>query len=221
MDHRIIKALAEALKPAIGEAFQKAVAPLQARLDEIEARTPASGEKGERGEKGDPGEAGLPGAPGKDADIAEIERLLAELVAAELAKVPPPKDGRDGQPGVPGHNGQHGIDGKDGLGFDDLTEDYEDDGRVLVRRFLREGTVIKEFRHVTSSVLDRGVWRDQPLPFLKGDGVTWRGSFWIAQEPTSEKPGDGKTWRLAVKHGRDGKDGVLRPAAEPKPIELR
>ncbi|WP_122523591.1 phage portal protein [Pseudomonas viridiflava] len=42
-----------------------------------------------------------------------------------------------------------------------------------------------------------------------GDTVTWAGSLWHCDEPTSDKPGElnSKGWRLAVKKGRDGKDG--------------
>jgi len=55
-------------------------------------------------------------------------------------------------------------------------------------------------------VIDRGVFRADGL-YDKGDGVTFGGSFWIAQTETAARPGEGNTdWRLAVKKGRDGKD---------------
>lgn len=43
-----------------------------------------------------------------------------------------------------------------------------------------------------------------------GDTVTWAGSLWHCDEATSDKPGElgSKGWRLAVKKGRDGKDGI-------------
>lgn len=50
----------------------------------------------------------------------------------------------------------------------------------------------------------RGVWREGS--YQKGDTCTWAGSLWHCDEPTSEKPGMGKGWRLAVKRGADGKD---------------
>jgi hypothetical protein len=42
-----------------------------------------------------------------------------------------------------------------------------------------------------------------------GDTVTWGGSLWHCDFATNEKPGEpgSKGWRLAVKKGRDGKDG--------------
>lgn len=40
-----------------------------------------------------------------------------------------------------------------------------------------------------------------------GDLVTWAGSSWHCNEPTTTKPGEGaKAWTLMVKRGRDGKD---------------
>jgi hypothetical protein len=50
----------------------------------------------------------------------------------------------------------------------------------------------------------------QPSEFLQGDSVTYAGSLWIAEKdgPVG-KPGEPGSdgWRLAVKRGRDGKDG--------------
>jgi hypothetical protein len=36
--------------------------------------------------------------------------------------------------------------------------------------------------------------------------ASWGGSIWHANEETTEKPGTGPAWTLAVKRGRDGKD---------------
>ncbi len=77
-----------------------------------------------------------------------------------------------------------------------------DGGRTLRWQF---GDNIVELK--TAIVLDAGVWKDGAA-YAEGDGVTWAGSFWIAQADTSAKPGgEGEDWRLAVKRGRDGKDG--------------
>lgn len=67
--------------------------------------------------------------------------------------------------------------------------------------------VLREFR--LPVVIDRGVWK--AASYAAGDGVTWGGSFWIAQRVTeaAEKPGDESgAFRLAVKKGSDGRDGV-------------
>lgn len=107
------------------------------------------------------------------------------------------------EPGPPGEKGERGNPGRDGFGFDDLSVHYDGE-RGVTFRFAR-GEEVKEFSLDLPIVLDRGVWREGA--FKKGDGVTWGGSFFIAQEDTSDKPETSKSWRLAVKRGRDGRDG--------------
>lgn len=53
----------------------------------------------------------------------------------------------------------------------------------------------------------RGVFKSGE--YEPGDVVTWGGSAWHCEEVTSDKPGEvgSKGWTLAVKRGRDGKDG--------------
>ena len=62
-------------------------------------------------------------------------------------------------------------------------------------------------------VLDAGVYKPD-VAYVRGDGVTWRGSLWIAQCDTSAEPEKSRDWRLAVKRGRDGKDGATGPRGE-------
>lgn len=108
---------------------------------------------------------------------------------------------------VPGPAGANGKDGRDGLGMDDFEESFDGE-RTFTRRYVREGKVLREYSWTVPYVLDRGVYR-AGIEYAQGDGVTWAGSFWIAQAPTSEKPGDGATaWRLAVKAGRAGRDAA-------------
>jgi integrin beta 3 len=152
----------------------------------------APGQKGEPGERGADGIHGKDGTPGRDG----------------LAGLP----GRDGKDGAPGQNGT------DGLGFDDLTVTH-DGARNVTLRFA-QGEKVKEFPIVLFVPLDKGVWRDGDT-YEKSDCVSFGGSLWIAQEATTDKPGDSKAWRLAVKRGRDGKDGVVKPAADPKPVPLK
>jgi hypothetical protein len=121
---------------------------------------------------------------GRDADMdalkAEIERMVSEI--------PRPSDGEDG------------------VGFDDMEFALAEDERTLVIT-AEKGERKREWSFRLSHILDRGVWqRDRPGGYLKGDGVTWGGSFWIATEDTSEKPDSGKGWRLAVKKGRDARE---------------
>lgn len=116
---------------------------------------------------------------GADADMAALERSIAEKFEA----LPTPKDGIDG------------------IGFDDMRCEIRDDGVHLV---WEKGDVAKEAR--LPIPIDRGVWKDTGA-YLMGDGVTWGGSFFIAQKDDPGKPETaGCGWRMAVKRGRDGKD---------------
>lgn len=138
---------------------------------------------------------------GKDADVATVANLISEGIAV----LPPARDGRDGS------------DGKDGLGFDDL--EFEHDGeRGFALKFVK-GERTKRFEFSVPVVLDRGVYRDGQQ-YEKADAVTFGGSLFIAQCDTSEKPETGKDWRLAVKHGRNGKDGVVRQILPPTPVKI-
>lgn len=87
-----------------------------------------------------------------------------------------------------------------------MTVEHDGD-RGCIFRFER-GDLKKEFTLSFPMVLDRGVWREQG--YAKGDGVTWGGSFFIAQRATEphEKPGASDAFRLSVKKGRDGRDGA-------------
>jgi integrin beta 3 len=177
--------------------------------DGVDGRNGADGQNGKDGPAGLDGKDGAPGLNGKDGvgvAGAIIDRAgglvltLSDGTTRDLGQVVG-KDGIDGGAGVPGASGRDGADGRDGLGFEDI--DLVEDERGITLRFQR-GQVVKEF--VLPVVVDRGVWREQE--YCKGSGVTWAGSFWIAQRDTSGKPdtADGG-WRLAVKRGRDGKDG--------------
>lgn len=164
------------------------------------------GPTGPQGERGAPGTVGEKGADGRDGvglAGAVIDRggdLVVTLTNGEHKNLGPVlgKDGRDGDPGMKGTDGR---DGADGLGFDDL--DLVEREKGLMLRFAR-GDAVKEYP--LPVVIDQGVWREGS--YAKGSGTSWAGSFWIAQRDTSDKPDTPESgWRLAVKRGRDGKDG--------------
>lgn len=92
-----------------------------------------------------------------------------------------------------------GKNGVDGVGFDELSAEYDGE-RTITLRFER-GETVKTFSFEMPVVLDRGVWREGE--YRAGDGVTHSGSYWIAQRDTSDRPETGDNWRLAVKRGRD------------------
>ena len=154
-------------------------------------------------------EAGIVvGRDGKDgATNGDFEAMLA-LIKAELAKRaarPEPQPGRDGQPGLPGRDGAPGKDGADGVGFDDLQVTYDGE-RKFTFRFVR-GEKVKEFDFTVPMAIYRGVFKEGTA-YVTGDQVSFGGSIWHCLEPTTDKPGQGNpAWKLACKHGRDGRDG--------------
>lgn len=120
----------------------------------------------------------------------EFERRAQDTLQKAIDKMPVPKDGKDGI---------------DGVGFDDLEVEF--DGVKTVTFKMARGDVTKQFDLTMPVVVDCGVFKDGHV-YTPGDSVTWAGSYWIAQKETGAKPDSPESgWRLAVKKGRDGKDG--------------
>lgn len=174
------------------------------------------GDVGERGEAGIPGINGKDGAPGRDALQIEILSAIDETRSFPRGTFARYRNGlirsfRDTDPitGELEKSGWEvivsgpifGIVQKDDLrSFDVIAT--ETGGKEIVRTF------------TMPVVLDRGVFKDGG-DYVRGDGVTWDGSFWICQvEFTKAKPGTSGDWRLAVKRGGEGKPGKPEP---PKP----
>lgn len=101
---------------AMGSIVSSAIAPLQKRIDELEARTPERGEKGEAGKDAEPLDA--------DAIVAELVakllasdglKTLADMAASsavvEYLQANPVQHGKEGPQGP---QGEKGLDGKDG-----------------------------------------------------------------------------------------------------------
>jgi hypothetical protein len=122
----------------------------------------------------------------------EFERRASDLMQRCIDRIEKPKDGLNGK------------DGLDGLGFEDVAVSY-DGARTFTVKFV-SGDRTKEFPFRIPALLEQGVYA-AGRAYEKGDGVTFQGSYWIAQTDTAGKPGESADWRLAVKKGRDGKDG--------------
>ena len=213
----------EAITAALNEQVRLAVAAIPAPKDGRDGvdgkdgeagRDGQNGKDGQQGQRGEPGEQGTPGRDGlhgqngksfgiEDAEILlkhhwsawelEFERRAAVALDKALDRLPKPADGVDGK------------DGADGLGFDDL-EVQHDGGRHLCIKFVR-GERVRKFDFEIPVVIDQGIYKEGST-YVAGDGVTWGGSYWIAQSETKAKPDSlDSGWRLAVKKGRDGKDG--------------
>lgn len=231
----IAKAVAE-LRGELGRRIDDLAAALRREipaapdLDDIARRSaelvpkPADGRDGQNGSDGkdgrdgvdgDPGDPGQNGSDGRDGvdgksvtvdDVQpvmeaalsrwalEFERRAQDTLQRAVDRLPVPANGKDGR------------DGTDGLGFDDLSVEYDGE-RGLVLRFQR-GDQVKEHAMVLPVPIDRGVYRPDGK-YERGDTVTFGGSTWIAQkDEPADKPGGGDGWRLAVKKGRDGRDGA-------------
>ncbi|WP_424135126.1 hypothetical protein [Roseomonas chloroacetimidivorans] len=190
------KAFGAAVVDAVKGHVDRAMAPVLARLEELEKQRSVAGALIDR--KGsliltlsDGSQKEVGPVVGKDADLKEV----AAMVHEEAGKISALRDA---------------------FGLDDLSVDYDGE-RTIVLRFARSGQT-KEFTLALPVVLDRGAWREGTT-YAKGDAVTWAGSLWIAQTATKSKPdaADG-SFRLAVKRGRDGKDGTVTAKVPPQPI---
>jgi hypothetical protein len=107
------------------------------------------------------------------------------------------------------------VRGSDGLGFDDLTVDY--DGERTIALVFTKGKRVERKEIVLPIPVDRGVWREGET-YQRGDAVTWGGNLSIAQRDTTAKPEASDDWRLAVRKGRDGKPGTM-PAPRPETVK--
>lgn len=142
-----------------------------------------------------PGPVGPPGAPGTNGRDG--------LNGKDGLNGTDGKDGVHGKDGRDGLNGKDGMNGQDGVGFDDVDLVFDEEKGYVFR--LTKGDRVKEF--AVPWPWDAQVWTaGQTYP--KSAGVTWDGHFWIAQQDTTDQPGEGsKAWRLAVRRGKQGKEG--------------
>jgi len=197
------------------------------------ANPPAAGKDGSDGQDGD---------AGADADMDALKSHCEDLIAA----LPRPENGKDGADGVGlagamidrdgelnvtltngevrklgpvvGKDGLNGERGPEGFSLTDFDTDWRPEEKALVLRWTAGETTYSHELFVPY-VRDVGVWTEG-RSYLQGDGVTWAGSFWIAQDDTTEKPDVGKGWRLAVKRGRDGKDFAGPKAPTKAPVRI-
>lgn len=216
--------------------IQSATQPLATRLEAVEQRAgvpgPAGerglkGEQGERGEKGEPGERGAPGEHGETGARGEKgepgergqkgDQGIPGRDALALDILPAIDQSRSYPRGTYARH-QNGLwraaADTDGLrnwecivaGIAGFAFEQTDERNLTLTATLSDGSQVQHAVKFTHPI-DRGVYTADGL-YLKGDGVTWGGSWFVAQDdhPT-DKPGTSDQWRLAVKRGRDGRDG--------------
>lgn len=183
------------------------------------------GMRGEKGEDGLAGRDGLQGEAGRDAlQIELVDGIDAQKryqrntyavhrggIVRAFKATDPLGDGDIEKFGW--HVVLNGIDGEE--------ETCSEDGRTVTRttRYTSGKEMVRTFK--IAAILDRGIYKPD-ASYTKGDGVTFGGSFFVAQKDAPGKPEDGAGgWRLAVKRGRDGRDGVMKePAPAPQPVRL-
>ncbi|MNV19982.1 hypothetical protein D3C71_1108660 [compost metagenome] len=152
------------------------------------------------------GENGI-GAAG--AFIDRAGNLIITLSNGETRDLGPVV-GKDGEPGKPG---------KDGFNLEDFDASVMDDGRTVLLSFDR-GDLSYKVELGFNVMLYCGVFKEGH-DYVRGDTVTWGGSLWHCDQPTSEKPGDGsKSWTLCAKKGRDGKDGSIKSEKVFEPVRV-
>lgn len=212
------------------DALEKALRELPVPKDGKDGDRGERGEtgKGEKGDKGDPGDTGRDGRdavgePGRDALQIEILPTIDESRSYARGTFASFRGGI-----VRSLRNTDPLQGRDlsragwaviVQGIASESEEFSDDGRTEKRiTEYTDGTKLE--RTVTRAiVLYRGVF-EEGVMYAKGDGISFGGSFWIAQTETQDKPGTSQNWRLSVKKGRDGRDGVVKPTPAPTTIKL-
>ena len=179
------------------------------------------------------------GVDGKSVALADLQEFVEDAVAKSAAILKPKdgvdgKDGRDGKDGTSVHPDTIALmvreaadkvaasmpkpkDGRDGFSLEDFSMSLAEDGRTLSFLFTR-GDVKVERSVKMETLIYREVWREGE--YERGDVVTWGGSAWHCKQQTTDKPGTSSAWKMMVKEGRAGKDGVVTTPAPPKPVKV-
>lgn len=175
---------------------------------------------------------------GESVPVEQVQRMIDEAVIKAVSGIDRPKDGENGrdalqlelQPSIDleksyprGTYARHagglwrafettkGLHGWECVveGIADLRID-QPSGRefTIVARTSSGAEVSKSIK--VAALVDKGIFRADG-DYEAGDGVTWGGSFFIAQKDLPVgKPGEPgcEGWRLAVKRGRDAGKGM-------------
>ncbi|WP_248884238.1 phage gp6-like head-tail connector protein [Escherichia coli] len=144
-----------------------------------------------------------PGSDGKDALSIELEPFIDEKKSYPRGTYATHNGGL-----WRSHEKTHGMRGweciVDGVSNVDIKQDNQRTFSISLER--ASGAV-----EVKSFDVPVTIYRDvfkTGTEYQPGDTVTWGGSMWHCNEPTTDKPGEtgSKGWTLAVKKGRDLRD---------------
>lgn len=224
-----VDALSTMIADIVSDEVGKAVAPLHAKIGELEAK-PAGVLMDEVKAVAEimisdafvvrPAQGGTEG----NADLTAINETIAAEVAKAVTAIPVPKNGenaagivealkdngelvltlQDGRlirTGI--RDGKDGSPGKDGFSLSDFDANVSEDGRTILLSFEQESDRF-EVEMKFPVPIYRGVFKEGE-EYEAGDMATWGGSLWHCDEKTTDKP-DAGPWRLCVKKGRDGRD---------------
>lgn len=206
----------DAFGAAMGELIREAVAPLHARIKELETQVkaiPAAAPPqfkepvdGMPGKDGEPGAKGLDGIGLAGAMIDRDGGLVITLTNGEVKSL-----GR-----VVGKDGE---DGKDGISLEAFELEYIADTHEINVKAVCAGRT-RELRYPAGGIRPAGYWRDGTKAVC-GEAWVHDGSLWIAVKDTPQKPAtnmDG--WIIAARKGRDGERGGSGKAPDLSPIKL-
>ena len=208
---------------AMGEAIKAAVAPLQAKIKELESsldmmadavrdKGPTPGSVGPSGKDGAPGEKGADGIGLAGAMIDRDGNLQITMTNGEVKNLGPVV-GKDGI------NGTNGTDGKDGLSLDSFDMEYIPESHEIAIKAVCQGRS-KEIRYSAGGIRPAGYWREGTKA-KAGEAWVHDGSLWVAMKDCASKPAtndDG--WIIAARKGRDGENGKAAKPVDNSPIKL-
>lgn len=225
--------IAAAIAASVQARVEKAIAPLLARLDALEAKempdlagellasdrlktlidlqvTEAVAEivpePGKDGEKGEPGADGV-GLAGFV--VNEAGELVATNTKGEAFNL-----GR-----IRGYDGKDGEKGADGLGFEDMSVRFNEDSTFTL--MYQRGDQVKEFTSPQLGVRHKGYWRDGHKA-VAGDLWVHAGTCWVAKCETQATPSRvSEDWEIFASKGRDGERGPAGKDYKPaEPIKV-
>lgn len=179
------KSLAQAVMKALRGYVARSLEPLTKRIGDIETKAVTVRDLTAK-EKTELAESMLPHMREAHAKWAlDFERNATDVMLKAVAAIPEPKDGAPG------------------IGWEDMH--VEHDGKRMVSFVWKKGDAEHRADIVIPAVIDAGFFKEGQT-YEHGDGVTFGGSYWIAQKATDAKPEVGSEfWRLSVRRGRDGK----------------
>jgi hypothetical protein len=177
----------------------------------------APGEQGPPGETGRDGKDGRDGREGKDGSPGRDALEIDILPAIDPAKCYPRGTFAQWQGGIIRairHTEPLPEDGSPvaagwasivrGVAAIELRQVHERGFGLDVR--FSDGSIAQNSFSMPTMVY-RGVFREGT--FERGDVVTWDGSLWHCEAPTTERPSptNAAVWKLCAKRGRDGRNG--------------